>query len=179
MLDRLFGRSHDQETAARLYGAIVAQAREPVFYSALGVPDSLDGRFDMIALHAFLVMHRLKSAPGTEKLSQALFDYMFGDMDRSLREMGVTDLGVGRRVKQMVAAFYGRVSAYQDGLSDGPEALGEALARNLYRGEPPSADRLRLMADYVAASAAELAARDAASLTRGEVGFAPAPAAAA
>ena len=177
MLSRLFGRSRDQETAAHLYSALVERARAPVFYSAYGVADTVDGRFDMIALHAFLVMHRLKDEKGMGNLSQALFDFMFGDMDRSLREMGVGDLGVGKRVKEMVTAFYGRVDAYQNGLSNGPEALAEALSRNLYRGESPSPERLAAMAAYVAASSAALARVGREALARGEVAFADLPAA--
>ena len=176
MLARLFGRSHHEKTAARLYGAIVGRARAPVFYARLGVADSLDGRFDMITLHTFIVLHRLKATEGTGKLAQALFDFMFGDMDRSLREIGVGDLSVGKRVKQMVAAFYGRVSAYQDGLEGGPEALAEALQRNLYRGDPRPADELAAMAAYVGACVATLAACDITDLTeKASVVFADLP----
>jgi cytochrome b pre-mRNA-processing protein 3 len=179
MLARLFGRSRDQDAASALYGTLVARAREPVFYAALGVPDSLDGRFDMIALHAFLVMHRLKREPGAGDLAQALFDYMFGDMDRSLREMGVGDLGVGKRVKEMVAAFYGRVAAYQEALDADGAGLTEALARNLYRGAAPSPEALAEMAAYTRAQAAALAAQPMAALAAGKVAFGPLPAASA
>ena len=102
-----------RDSARLLYAAVVARAREPVFYTRFRVPDSLDGRFDMIALHAFLVLRRLKEegADGAA-LGQALFDVIFSDMDRSLREMGAGDLGVGRRVKRMARGFYGRIAAY-------------------------------------------------------------------
>ena len=176
MLARLFGRSRHEETASRLYSAIVARARAPVFYARLGVTDSIDGRFDMITLHGFLVFHRLKATPGTGKLAQALFDFMFADMDRSLREMGVGDLSVGKRVKAMVAAFYGRVSAYQEGLDGDPEAFCEALARNLYRGTPPPPADLALMAAYVGACVTTLAACQTSDLTeKGTVVFAALP----
>src|SRR5579885_2019728 len=115
LLSRLFSTSQiDQKpAAAALYRAVVAQARAPAFYVAYGVPDTLDGRFDLIALHMFLVLHRLKSDTDASTVSQALFDIMFDDMDRSLREMGVGDLGVGRRVRAMAEALYGRMAAYE------------------------------------------------------------------
>src|SRR3546814_8966780 len=102
-LKTLFARNRHAEpaedTADRLYAAIVAQARHPAFYQDYGVPDTVDGRFEMIALHAFLLLHRLKQDPErTAKLGQAVYDAMFLDMDASLREMGAGDLGVGRRV---------------------------------------------------------------------------------
>src|SRR5690349_8287815 len=97
MLSRLFPmrQTDHKPAAAALYRAVVGQARTPAFYVAYGVPDTLDGRFDLIALHMFLVLHRLKTDSLAANLSQALFDIMFDDMDRSLREMGVGDLGVG------------------------------------------------------------------------------------
>lgn len=138
MLNRLisfFRGSPSNETAIMLYRQIVAQARQPAFYLDHAVPDSLDGRFDMIVLHAFLTMRRLKRIPGlaAQRLSQQLFDLLFADMDSNLREIGVGDLGVGKRIKKMGQAFYGRVEAYEAGLSAAtPHALTEALRRNLY-----------------------------------------------
>ena len=114
-----------QEAAAALYRSVVEKARFPRFYSGAGVPDTLDGRFELIALHAFMVLRRLQGRSGTNRqsLAQALFDTMFADMDRSLREMGAGDLGVGRRVKFMASSFLGRVKAYEGGLDNGDEAL--------------------------------------------------------
>jgi cytochrome b pre-mRNA-processing protein 3 len=155
------------------YRRIVERARAPVFYTEWGVPDTLDGRFELLALHAFLVLHRLRRDHGeTEAFAQDLFDAMFADLDRALREMGVGDLGVGRRVKAMVAGFYGRIVAYEQGLADGA-ALGAALRRNLYGTAEPSAAQLALAADYVVRQAAALAALPAAALLAGEVAFAP------
>ncbi|MGB1548449.1 MAG: ubiquinol-cytochrome C chaperone family protein, partial [Alphaproteobacteria bacterium] len=99
-----------KQSARTLYTQIVAQARRKEFYTAGGVPDTLDGRFEMLALHAFLVLYRLKRLDADE-LAQALFDMMFADMDENLREIGVGDLSVDKRVKRMVSAFYGRVVA--------------------------------------------------------------------
>jgi cytochrome b pre-mRNA-processing protein 3 len=124
------------------YEAIVAAARQPVFYADLAVPDTVDGRFDMIALHSFLVMNRLKKAvlegAGTEGFVQALVDEVFRDMDRSLREMGVGDLSVGKRVRKMAEVFYGRAEAYRaalgEPLSERQLALEDTVNRNIFAG---------------------------------------------
>ena len=104
----LKGRKRRREAARRLYMVAVRQARDPILYTACGVADTLDGRFDLIVLHVVPLMRRLRQCDeGGRQLSQALFDVMFDDMDQSLREMGVGDLRVGKRVKQMARAFYG------------------------------------------------------------------------
>lgn len=145
-----------------LYAKAVAQARSPIFYAEREVPDTVDGRFDLLVLHVFLLMHRL-GADGreTKRLNQALFDLMFADMDRSLREMGVSDMAVGKRVKDMAHAFYGRVDAYEPALDD-PAKLEEALARNLYRGAEVTQPSLVAMAHYIQKQVAALAALDTA-----------------
>lgn len=119
ILSRLF-RSGAPSRAIGLYRAIVIQARQTVFYSVHGVPDSVDGRYEMIALHVFLVLQQLK-ASGEGGLAQDLFDTMFADMDQSLREMGAGDLGVGRRVRAMAEGLYGRIAAYEAGLAGNDE----------------------------------------------------------
>lgn len=177
---RLFKRNPCEAPARALYGAIVAQAREPAFYGDLGVPDTLDGRFELIALHSFLVLHRLKrDGESTADLAQSLFDVLFQDMDASLREMGAGDLGVGRRVKTMVKGFYGRAASYEAGLAQGlvdrPEALSAALRRNLYGTVEPGAAALSAMAGYVAREAAVLARQDTEVLAAGTVVFGPPP----
>lgn len=176
-LRRTFMPSPDQLTANALYNVLVGQSRKPGFYVAGGVADTLDGRFDMIVLHAFLVMRRLRDGgmPG-EALSQALFDEMFADMDRSLREMGVGDMGIGKRVRAMGKAFMGRVKAYDEGLEQGGTVLDEALVRNLYRSEPPRAEVVAGMADYMRREMANLKAQPLEALMAGEVAFGPPPA---
>lgn len=171
----LFRSNPNRAAAQDLYAAIVAQARQPAFYAALGVPDTVDGRFEMVALHAFLVLRRLKETPAPgAALGQALFDAMFADMDRSLREMGVGDLGVGRRVKSMAEGFYGRIGAYDAALLlPADDALQEALRRNVY-GTVKHGSSLagaRALAVYVRASAATLAAQDLAELEGGRPRF--------
>jgi cytochrome b pre-mRNA-processing protein 3 len=175
-LRRTFTPSPGQLTANALYNTLVAQARQPGFYLAGDVPDTLDGRFDMIVLHAFLVMRRLRDGGASgEALSQALFDEMFADMDRSLREMGVGDMGIGRRVRAMGKAFMGRVKAYEEGLEQGGTALEEALARNLYRSGPPAAGAVDRIAAYVRREVAELKAQPLAALMAGEITFGTPP----
>ena len=133
-----------------MYALIVSQARRPVFYSGLGVPDTANGRYDVIMLHAYFVMRRLKEI-GAEAgdLSQALFDYMFADMDKNLREMGVGDLSVGKKVKAMATAYYGRIKAYDEGLDQTNDTLLEALRRNLYAEAEPTQEQLASMSAYL------------------------------
>ncbi len=158
MLDALFGRKREMRDAADgLYVALVEQARAPWLYIDLEVPDTVDGRFDLIALHVWAA-HRVLAAaeaPGPE-LAQRMVDTMFTDMDRGLRELGVGDHGIARRLKQMVGAFRGRFAAYE--AAEGREGLATALSRNVYRSEEPAAQ-----ADVLAAYAHELAARFAAT----------------
>jgi len=175
LFPRLFSRSNHEQAVHSLYSAVVAQARLPDFYIRLGVPDTLDGRFELVVLHAFLVMRRLKRRDGEAEartLSQALFDLMFADMDQSLREMGVGDMGVSKRIKQMVEAFYGRVTAYEEGLNAVGAVLEEGLKRNLY-GTVEVPAGLSEIAVYVRAQDAGLAATPTAALLEGRVDFAP------
>jgi cytochrome b pre-mRNA-processing protein 3 len=160
----------------RLYQAIVAQARTPEFYARLGVPDTVDGRFDMIALHLFLVLRRLKAeGEGGRDLAQALCDRFFDDLDRSLREMGAGDLGVGRRVKAMAKAFYGRVAAYEAALNGEEAVLGDALRRNLFGTVTPTSQAIAAVSRYVRRQAAALADQPAESLAAGIVEFGAPP----
>jgi cytochrome b pre-mRNA-processing protein 3 len=173
LLSFLFGRRRAPPQTGDLYRAIVAQSRKSDFYSRLGVPDSLDGRFDMIILHAFLVMRRLgRVGADGAALSQALFDLMFADMDNSLREIGVGDLSVGKKVKIMAQAFYGRVEAYEAGLgADDGAALKTALARNLYGTVTPPAEGLDVMAAYVKRADAILALQSDDEIMAGNPAF--------
>ena len=158
-----------------LYGAAVAAARDPFLYATVGVPDTLDGRFDLVGLHVFLVIRHLQTQPrpGPE-LAQAVFDAMFRDMDVNLREMGVGDLSVGTKVKLMWEAFHGRATAYAAALdADDGAALQAALVRNVWRGATTGGDPA-LLAAIVLAQDAHLAGE---ALTEGELAFLPAAAA--
>lgn len=163
--------------APLLYARAVAAARAVEFFRDLGVPDTPDGRFDMIAIHIFLVLRRLRrEGEAGAELAQALFDLMFADMDQNLREMGVGDLSVGKRVKALATAFYGRIAAYDAGLDADEAALDEALRRNLYRRAAPMPGQSAAVAGYIRASDRMLEAQALAQLAAGQVDFAPAPA---
>jgi cytochrome b pre-mRNA-processing protein 3 len=138
------------------------------------VPDTVDGRFDMIVLHAFLVFDRLRQEDDEARaLSQAVFDEMFRDMDRSLREMGASDVGVGPKVRRMAEVFYGRSRVYTQALQETGEArrqaLTSALARNVYAGGDEAG--AVLLADYMLAEHRALGERPLDGLLSGEAGF--------
>ena len=135
----MFGRRKpEEEFAAAVYKRTGEWARAPELFEACGIPDTLDGRFDSLALHAALVIERLRREPDGEVLAQAFFDVMFKHFDLTLREIGVQDLGVGRRIKIMAEGFHGRALAYREALADGPKPLAEVLRRNAYGGRPPA-----------------------------------------
>jgi cytochrome b pre-mRNA-processing protein 3 len=169
---RLFGHPPEKIAAAAVHRAAVDQARQVPFYAEHGVPDTLDGRFEMIILHAFLVLHRLRALPESQKFNQALYDVLFADMDRALREMGTGDLSVGKQVKRMAEGFAGRIRAYEGGLA-GTGDLRDALRRNLYGTVTPGDENLAFMADYLSRQAAHLAAQEVGTIVGGTVTFAP------
>jgi cytochrome b pre-mRNA-processing protein 3 len=156
------------------YRHVVEQARQPAFYTECGVPDTLDGRFELVCLHAFLYLHRLKSErPRANGLAQAFFDTMFADLDRTLREMGTGDLRVGKEVKRMAQGFFGRIRAYERGIAATDEALAAALARNLFGTvERPLVD-VEAMTAYVRLAAEDLRGQAAVDLLAGRVCFKP------
>jgi cytochrome b pre-mRNA-processing protein 3 len=171
-LASLFRRNPHRSAAHTAYTQIVARAREPAFFLDCAVPDTLDGRFELIALHAFLVLNRLKADhAATADFAQELFDAMFADLDRGLREMGASDIGVGRHVKEMAKGFYGRIVAYEQGLALGNDQLGEALCRNLYGTASPSPEAVAAMVRYIRSQAAALADATLESLLSGQIRF--------
>jgi len=180
LLTRLFRRAESpaatEAIAERLYDTAVAQARQPVFYARCGVPDTVDGRFDMVVLHVSLLIRRLRrGGDGGQGLAQTLFDTTFRDMDRSLREMGVGDLGVARRVKDMAKAYYGRAEAYDQALDAGEaDLLREALRRNLLAGAGEDAD-VQSLADYVTQTDGALTAISDTDMLAGDAVFASLP----
>jgi cytochrome b pre-mRNA-processing protein 3 len=160
-------------TIEAIYGMIVTQAREPLFYRDLAVPDTVNGRFDVLVLHLWMVLRRLKPMQGGGGFSQALFDRFCDDMDANLREMGVGDLTVPKRMQAFGEAFYGRTAAYDLALAEGPEALAQALCKNVLNGE--EAGKARILAAYAEAVIAALAGFDEAALRSGSWTF-PSPA---
>jgi len=149
-------------TIEAIYGTIVTQTREPWFYRDLGVPDTVNGRFDLLVVHLWMVLRRLRSEDDMADVSQALFDHFCDDMDANLREMGVGDLAVPKRMRAFGEAFYGRAAAYDLGLDQGREVLAMALCKNVLNGE--GMENARRLAIYVRAAAASLAGIDAAAL---------------
>ncbi len=172
----LFRRNPDRDAADLAYSRVVEQARRPVFFTEGGVPDTLDGRFELICLHAFLYLHRLKSErPRGAALGQRFFDAMFADFDRSLRELGTGDLSVGREIKQMAKAFYGRIRAYEQGLDGGDSVLNAALARNLFGTVAATPRQIAAMAAYLRDEAARLRRQGGTELLAGRIDFGPPP----
>ena len=169
----IFSNNRPEEEAHALYTAAINQARQEFLFKDFGVPDTIDGRFDMISLHIFLVLHRLKEeSDRTAELAQCLFDTMFGDMDRSLREMGAGDLGVGRRVKVMATAFYGRMSAYEKAASNSDsEVLTEAILRNIFREDEAKSQDAKRIANYTNWIADELSTFPIDDLLEGRLVF--------
>ncbi len=167
MLNVLRGNKKRRQLVVLLNAAVAARAREPEFFATFGVKDTLDGRFDLVVLHAWLVLERLQEA-GAAALSQAFVDAVFVGFDEALRELGAGDMGMGRRVKKFADAFYGRMQAYRDAADEA--AMKAALIRNLYRGEAePGAESL---ARYVLAAKARLKECD---VENGQIDFGPLP----
>jgi len=173
LIDRMLsGPDRRELIAQRLYAALTAQARRPEFFLGGGVPDTVDGRFEMVALHAFLLFRRLKGqGDKAGAVAQGVYDVMFSDFDAAVRELGAQDLGVGRRIKFMTEAMNGRFAAYDHGLAGGPNELELALKRNLYGTTEPHDDVLKRVADYVRKAAADLASQPVDQLMRGLLHF--------
>ncbi|QOZ69731.1 ubiquinol-cytochrome C chaperone family protein [Bradyrhizobium arachidis] len=159
-------------TIEAIYGMIVTQAREPIFYRDLGVSDTVNGRFDLLLLHLWLVLRRLRTVQGATELSQALFDRFCEDMDDNLREMGVGDQTVPKRMRAFGEAFYGRVQAYDQAIEVGGEALAAAICKNILNGS--GLDQARRLAAYARATEADLARTSEAALLRASFKFPPA-----
>lgn len=175
-LKKFFTPPPGEAAAHSLYTALVTTSRRPALYTVGGVADTVDGRFDLIVLHLYLAIERLRREPEGSLARQAetpLLEVFFADMDQSLREMGVGDLSVGRRVHDMAGAFFGRVQAYEAALAahdgdGGTGPLADAIRRNLYRGET-RADAGCWMAAYVLSLRAALAAASAEDLLAGRL----------
>ena len=136
----LFLKSDGLERQAKEhYASLVTAARAPELYEKYLIPDTLDGRFEAIIIHLFIEEKRMESSPNPEWL-RLLHESFFADMDRSLREGGIGDTGISKRVKRMAEAFYGRLSSYQQTLGD-DEAFSEALMRNAYRESEADMDK--------------------------------------
>jgi cytochrome b pre-mRNA-processing protein 3 len=147
----LFQKKSRRRRASEVYAVLVARAREPVFYVTLSVPDTLDGRFDLLALHAFLVLEALR---GEAVLAEALVAAVFRGFEDALRDQGAGDVGMVNGLKRIADAFYGRLKAYGDAVDE--EVLLAVLIRNLYRGEAGHEAHAQALVRYVAAIRARL-----------------------
>lgn len=168
MIFKLFRKSAPDDAVYAAYNFIVAQSRQPRFYAEWGVPDTVTGRFDMISLHLALVLRRLKADSDAKAFGQALVDLFFRDMDRSLREMGATDLGVPKKIQKMGNIFYGLLAHLNQAMDKGDRGELEAvLTRNIYEGEanPAVAD----LAAYLFAEAERLEAQPLESILAGQL----------
>ncbi|WP_420411066.1 ubiquinol-cytochrome C chaperone family protein [Roseibium sp.] len=165
-------RRRTRDAEHKTYCEIVAQARQPVFYSEFLVPDTIDGRFDLIVLHAVLYFRRMQGeGKKVAEFTQEVFDLFFQDMDGSLREMGVSDTRVPKKVRKMGEAFYGRADAYMSAIdTENVEKLALALGRNIFpeNEEPIAQERL---ARYVIGAAASLASQATDDLIKGEISW--------
>ncbi len=169
MLTVLKKNNAERELANRLHRAIIGRARAPEFFARFGVPDTLDGRFDLVVLHSWLALGRLREA-GLRAVSQRLTNMLFAAFDEGLRELGVSDTGMGRRMKKIANAFYGRLKAYDEAPDEA--TMGEALLRNLYRGDAKHAQAAHRLARYVLEAKPALARSN---LAHGELDFGPQP----
>ena len=162
-------------TIEAIYGMIVTQAREPAFYRSLGVPDTVNGRFDLLVLHLWLVLRRFRSTSDAKDASQALFDRFCDDMDANLREMGVGDLTVPKRMQAFGEAFYGRAAAYDAAFAAGGEAPANAVCKNILNGK--NMESAHALATYAQTVMVDFDGLDDVALLSGEWAF-PSPAAA-
>ncbi|MGH1377291.1 MAG: ubiquinol-cytochrome C chaperone family protein [Alphaproteobacteria bacterium] len=153
-------KKHFKKIATKLYACALENTRKDVFYKNCGVPDSFDGRFDLLLLHIFIILHHIMDHEEYEGISQALFDVMFKDMDQTLREIGIGDVGVPKHMKRMMKAFNGRMYNYQVAISPDSvkieeveglkvTSLEEAIARNLYGGRDVDQNHVNEMVAFV------------------------------
>ena len=162
----LFGyfrqKKHNRIIVERQYAALTATARTPVFYAELGVPDTVMGRFEMLSLVLILYFRRMRqSARGGQEIAQEIIDAFFEDVDHSIRELGIGDQGVPKRMKKLAGMYYGRLESYAAALDENDrEALAAALKRNIHPEEGEAAPSMQSLADWMFAAEQALGAVD-------------------
>lgn len=165
-------RRRRRQIARNLYDALVVQSRDPAFYRAFAVPDTMLGRYEMICLHAFIVLKRLqREGADGRALAQTLHDLIFDNLDVALREAGLGDMGVGKRLRKLARNLHGRISAYERGLAEGDEGIEAALRRNLYATAEPDEGDVAAMAAYLRRARQAIEGTDAAGLFEGRLAF--------
>ncbi len=171
MLTWLTDRGRAQRTATELYGSIVAQSREPAFYLVSGVADTIDGRYGLLVVHMWLTLGRLRAeGPAASDVAQALLEAFITDMDDNMREIGVGDLSVPRKVKKAAAGLYDRGRIYDAALADGA-ALAAAIAQHM--DQPPGWPGGAALAAYVWRARDHLTATSGGELLAGHLSFPP------
>jgi cytochrome b pre-mRNA-processing protein 3 len=173
MFKRIFGsgRAAKERITESVYDRIVAAARQPALYADWNVPDTPIGRYEMISLHLFLVLHQLRSEAGARELAQELTDRFFAELDHSIRELGVGDLSVPKRMKKFARMFYGRVASYGEAIDRGDaKLLAAALARNIRPGEALWREAAEL-SRYVLTVQSALASQRLTDILAGQVAF--------
>ncbi|MEM9706614.1 MAG: ubiquinol-cytochrome C chaperone family protein [Pseudomonadota bacterium] len=159
MILSLFKRNDEDIRARELYSALIDISRQPYFFEKLKAPDTVEGRFEILSIHVYLTLRRLKGAgKNADSFAQAVFDTFFKNMDDALRELGVGDMSIGRKIRGLAEAFYGRIGAYEKALDEGDRnQLSGAISRNVYERE--SHPMAPAIADYMVASIAALDAQ--------------------
>ena len=170
-LKEKFTTENPYEIEARaVYAACLDQVRLPLFYTDYGADDSFEGRFDLLLVHLFCVLH---VAGGTDgDFNQALFDATFADMDQSLREMGIGDMGIPKHMRRMMKAFNGRMHRYEDAYIEGKEAMIEAITLNLYGTlKDVDAHQVQKMFDYIHRTIDNLKSQTPEAILDGQITF--------
>jgi len=180
MLTWFHRRRQRKRTAQNIYGSIVAQARQPAFYAELRVPDTIEGRFELLVIHLFLAIEALRQA-GKEgqDLSGDLVDMFAADMDATLREMGIGDLKVPKHMRSLAEVLHDRMGAYRAAVAEGTDALAPLLTRHVYRSAGEHGTTADRLARYMSASHAALTGGDGGDGSGAGIDFAPVTAAAA
>jgi cytochrome b pre-mRNA-processing protein 3 len=173
-LFRRKGQNANRIIIDRMFQHVVDAARQPVLYADWGIPDTPLGRYESLGLHMIVLLHRTRDAgEPLEALAQDVLDEFFKDVDHSIRELGVGDVGVPKRMKKLARMFYGRMGPYWQAIDAGDaNALAEALGRNIMPGDAASAGlKAAAIARYMLAAAKALAAQDDAALLTGDLDF--------
>ncbi len=166
-----FSRKAERDAAPRIYAAALAAARRPALYLHYGVPDTLQGRFEMVALHLFAVLHRLMHEPGDgPELARLISERFVDDMDGTFREMGVGDLSVPKRMQALYSSFAGRMTAYKQAIAGESGMLADAIQRNVFP-DGPEPRHAEALAAYLRAAITAVRATDMAMLRRGALPF--------